>query len=509
MRKLSLLLLFAFCCINIYSQGQAAHWYFGYNSGFDFTNRYTANNAVINGVTGQTVNNIPQFVTGPISTYEGCFTISDKSGNLLFSSDGITVYNKLNQAMPNGQDLKGRSSAAQSGIVIPRPGHPDNYYIVTTSASEQTPHRGMHYYEIDMTLDGGKGDVIPNSETQIQFVNQAGTTIYSALQAYENIAAVGHANGIDYWLVHRIRRYFFVWKVTREGIADKADIYDIGIDPPVHVYPGYTKFSGDGKYIANAYSNTSTFTIGKFDNATGAITNIKTRGSLGYSNAYTMEFSPNNKYLYFTFYYTGPVMRLSVNSLLNGTAETPQLVMNSVTNIQMGPDGRIYGIASKDRSSSVYRNLYMILDPDQDNIADIKCTYIPNYFPAANGSHLSLTNFTSSFFGMDEIKVEPKDKCINQNLTFSVQINTGTGSNSVNKIVWDFGDGTPIVTDSNMDKYYFTQTHAYAKRGIYNITLTPYRSDGTAITDKTQTIQIKVGSCTLPVNHNISNMEYK
>ena len=99
--------------------------------------------------------------------------------------------------------------------------------------------------------------------------------------------------------------------------------------------------------------------------------------------------------------------------------------------------------------------------------------------------------------------------CINQTIDFSVQINTGTGTNTVAKIVWDFGDGSPKITDNNMSKFYFNQTHSYSKRGAYIVTLTPYKADGTAITDKTQLIQVKISSCRLPVNHNISNMGYE
>jgi hypothetical protein len=40
-----------------------------------------------------------------ISYQEGCATISNSSGQLLFYTDGITVYNRNHQVMPNGTGL--------------------------------------------------------------------------------------------------------------------------------------------------------------------------------------------------------------------------------------------------------------------------------------------------------------------------------------------------------------------------------------------------------------------
>ena len=55
--------------------------FFGYNNGLTFsTNPFTS-------------------ILGGLYTFEGCESISDENGNLLFYSDGKNVYNRNNNIM--------------------------------------------------------------------------------------------------------------------------------------------------------------------------------------------------------------------------------------------------------------------------------------------------------------------------------------------------------------------------------------------------------------------------
>jgi len=515
--KLLTLLLCLLAAQGAYAQGEAAYWYFGHNSGMNFNSMSTVTNAIVNGVSGQTLSGVPDFETGPIDTGEGCFTISGGDGDLLLASDGRYVYNKNRLQMPHGEGLQGHASATQSGIIIPRPNHPDRYYIVTTLARESSPRTGIYYYEVDMTLDGGLGDVVgpytgnvPNG-TLLHFGG-----VYPTADASENIAAVGHSDGKQYWLVQRCRNHFFVWLVTEDGIAPTPTAsYAIGFDPNNILSKGdvgYTKFSSDGQYIANMiYMKTDgtvggQITVGRFDNSNGTISGIRIRdvncGTTPLTRGYCVQFSPKGEYLYYTFYYIGPLYRLSTQSLLNGTAENPVKILDYVNNIQIGTDFRLYGISSISENFGVGqgRNLFIVLNPDDSNP---DTAVIPDYFPAVNGSHLSLPTFTSSFFSANEIEIDPSKPCVKSSATFSVQLTTGSGINRVTRLDWDFGDGTPVVSETNMNQAVFVRTHTYAKTGTYRLTLTPYKSDGTAQVDKIQSIEFKVNPCVMPVNPNI------
>jgi hypothetical protein len=92
--RISLRYIFFVCCIFISSiinaQGEANIWYFGNFLGLDFNS-----GAAVPLNDGQ-INNTPA---------EGVATISDANGNLLFYTDGVKVWNRLHQVMPNGTGL--------------------------------------------------------------------------------------------------------------------------------------------------------------------------------------------------------------------------------------------------------------------------------------------------------------------------------------------------------------------------------------------------------------------
>ena len=111
MKKIILLIILLFS-INAIAQKQANNWYFGINAGLDFSR-----------------NNILPLLDGQLQTGEGCSTISDANGDLLFYTDGVTVYNRNHEIMLNGNDLNGNNSSTQSAMIIPKPLDVNIYYI--------------------------------------------------------------------------------------------------------------------------------------------------------------------------------------------------------------------------------------------------------------------------------------------------------------------------------------------------------------------------------------------
>src|SRR5262245_41029728 len=86
------------------AQKQNNTWYFGGQAGISFnTSPPTA------------------LTNGALSTLEGCAAISDAKGDLLFYSDGVTVWNKDHQPMVNGTGLEGHASATQAAVIVPLP----------------------------------------------------------------------------------------------------------------------------------------------------------------------------------------------------------------------------------------------------------------------------------------------------------------------------------------------------------------------------------------------------
>jgi hypothetical protein len=179
-------ILFLLCAVSVTAQGEGNWWYFGDSAGIDF-----------NSGSPVVVNN------GQLDTEEGCSAISDSSGNLLFYTDGVTVYNRNHVAMLNGTGLLGNSSSANSAVVIPNSANPNIYYIFTTDAVF-LPNVGLHYSEVDMSLDGGLGGI--TSTKNINLENSS----------TEHLSAIQGTTAGEFWVVsHRVLNNEFVaYKVT-------------------------------------------------------------------------------------------------------------------------------------------------------------------------------------------------------------------------------------------------------------------------------------------------------
>src|ERR1044071_4604372 len=88
------------------SQNQAAQWYFGQNAGLNF------------------LTSPPSVLTnGSMAVVEGCASVSDAAGNLLFYTDGMTIWNKNHIIMGNGTGLFGAGTPVQSSLILPLPGN--------------------------------------------------------------------------------------------------------------------------------------------------------------------------------------------------------------------------------------------------------------------------------------------------------------------------------------------------------------------------------------------------
>ena len=97
-------------------------WYFGQYAGLDFN-------------TGTPI----AITDGQLNTLEGCASIADNNGDLLFYTDGMTVYDRNHSIMSNGTGLLGNSSSSQSGIIVKKPGSLATYYIFTACLLYTSP----------------------------------------------------------------------------------------------------------------------------------------------------------------------------------------------------------------------------------------------------------------------------------------------------------------------------------------------------------------------------------
>jgi len=275
MKKLilsSLLIIVFLMQYEAISQKEANNFYFGDYCGITFN-----------------PDNIPKAVTdGAMITDEGCATISDWQGNLLFYTDGTRVWHRKHGLMPHGNGLHGDTSSTQSAVIIPKPHSPYIYYIFTVD--EQGKPNGLSYSEVDMRLNNGDGDI--NDIKNVKLTTPV----------CEKITAVKHKNGVDIWIIaHEWNsNRFFAYLLTESGVINNPVISATGT---VHTgstmnAAGYMKTSPNGKSIAVAIYETGIFELCDFDNATGLIKNPIPFNIPDNLHCYGLEFSPDGSKLY-------------------------------------------------------------------------------------------------------------------------------------------------------------------------------------------------------------------
>jgi len=356
---------FFLCCVfcsshffvNAQVESQRAnHWFFGNNYGIDFTNG-----------TAQVNNNSAMF------TFESSITMSNKAGDLLFYTNGGGrvdsstlgyVWNANHEIMEGGEIGAfdgGGYSAAQGALSFLKPGTEDQYYLFTideleTINNESSPSdqgKGLSYFEIDMTADGGLGAVTVNNEKLL-------------LPAFEHMSATKHENCNDFWLLARTgygfitgdpatRDSFYLFKITEAGIENP-------IITPIPDGLSYTTF---GQGIMRFAPDGTHFTCGvhlfDFDKSTGEIGSfIDLAGGIGVKPKFPLAFSPNGEYLlYFAVINEAetnqnPIIKfISIQfeiatglvysvGIISYPDENTQPISTLVGTPQIGPDGKMY-----------------------------------------------------------------------------------------------------------------------------------------------------------------------
>lgn len=315
------------------TQADAQHrfdrWYFGLNAGIDFSQG--APTAVLD---------------GQLSTLEGCATISDDAtGDLLFYTDGVTVWDNTHTVMPNGQDLKGHWTSSQSALIVPTPGDPLRYFIFTSGAgfyhTANDPNNGVRYSIVDLSLNGGKGDV---TSKNIELIGRGDAT--------EMLSATKHCNGIDYWVVaHELENSrFHAYLIDGSGIADTVST-DIGSVRSGDLgTQSMARFSPNGKMLVVATPGDRSLELFEFDNESGNLSNYQAIGTDYYY--YGPEFSPDNTKLYSSTLALSTendfLYQFDLNAGSLTAIQQSRTILHTESGrwdgaqCQLGPDGKIY-----------------------------------------------------------------------------------------------------------------------------------------------------------------------
>ena len=485
MRRIVLLLTLIGLCMHAKAQKETYNWAFGYGCGLTWNDTRSVAATGIGSTVNATLTDLPTFFNSSISTLEGCFSLSDSDGNLLFYSDGMTIYNKNNAVMANGSGMGGHNSSAQSGIILPFPESTTQYMAVSLG---QTSDNNLAYSIIDMSLNGGLGGV--TSQKNIRFPNPSGTT-------GESVTSIKHANETDYWVVAPGKgspTYLNAWLVSSSGVSSSPVVTICPTSISANTSNGYFKFTPDGKHFVWATFTGQAMIYGDFDTSTGLFSNIKIK--TGFNYPYGVEFSPDQKNVFMrsnpTLYiYKAEELFATPNTTVSQKTITLSGASATHAALQIGPDKRVYGVS--------YNGTDMIIIDNVDDFDNLKIYSIPN-FTTKNGG-LGLPSFAASWFS-----AKTKEKsfvCTGNDFRYTVEVSmSGPVSDQPTKLVWDFGDGSATVTQNIVsDQTIYKQIHNYATTGKYTITIIPYKANGAALSKIT--LPANVIDCVFKTNHMI------
>jgi hypothetical protein len=287
--------------------------------------------------------------TSSMSTLEGSASISDKNGQLLFYTDGVQVWDRFNQQMPNGFGLRGHYSSTQSAIILKKPGTDYLYYIFTVGFASENRNDNFCYSVVNMYGNSGAGDVIEKN-----------VPIHDRMVA-EKQTLIMHRNGKDYWLIAHEAKYdnFVIALITKNGI-ESVKIQQIGPDyynmfSDGYVLLGQLKSNIRGDRLAVVSNNSITVELYKFDRKTGYMSDYLPILLLDTNGYYGVEFSPSGQQLYVSQVGLNMVIttikliqfdisvydRNSIEQSLEVLIES-ELKEHRMGSLQIAPNGKIY-----------------------------------------------------------------------------------------------------------------------------------------------------------------------
>ena len=378
-------------------------WYFGDGAGIDFNEEPPVAIADEN----------------QVNTPEGVAVMSDRNGDVLFYTDGVTVWNLDNQVIDT--DLGGDQESTQSSLIVPFPEDETLYYIFTTDAVFGTDILG--YSILDIKGNNGLGEILVKNVPLFERSTERITAIQGS-----TTTLLAHEFG---------NNTFRAYPITVDGIGNPT-LSSIGSVHNGNVQAngeGYMKFSSDGNKIAVALPGPPN-AVELFDyvDSTQEVTNFIRLELPDGEMPYGIEFSPDGDMLYVSVNNNGSgPSKLYQYQLIHGNDTIEDIAnRNEILSgpeafgaLQIGSDQQIY--MAVDGASAVKQITGPNANADSTTINPI------DFDLAGRTSRLGLPNFIQSIFDqVGEPTMSYTNLCVGNESTFS-----GTGTSDIDEYLWN------------------------------------------------------------------------
>lgn len=319
----------------------------------------------------------------PLGYPEGNVVSDPVTGMVLFSTRGGILLDRNGQYMPRWGEI----SNAIVYAIVPHPGNPNIYYLF-----HNVDTIGLAYSTVDLSLNGGMGDLIGAAVVELPFEVSWG-----------DFAGLSSTGGNKHWLVAHeasTANVLFFEVNAANGFQPQPIVQTIGpILTQSVISPGmrYAVSSDNGRFACSwveyGLLDFNTVCLFNVDPVSGTLSDPLTfRYPIAGAGWLDIEFSPNGNVLYAGTLFD-PVHQLLQFDLGSWDSLT---VVNSAYSIEhpfypdqetfqlrLGPDGRLYTIS--DQGAWFLFNLWRLNQPDSLGAAcdpDTTGSYLGNQIPA-------------------------------------------------------------------------------------------------------------------------------
>lgn len=375
-----------------------------------------------------------EILTGPFElTFESKTTWCDHNGNMLFTTDGLTVWGADESVLENGTGLMGNLSCRKGVGIMKAPGLNEFYYLITSDANENDNANGIRYSIIDAGENDGLGAVTTDKN------------ILVGLNGREPITLAYHSNWEDFWIVtyNDIDNQFDAYLVDESGVASNATSS-----------PFYFQIINSGLLEFSPQGNMMIFEdkLMHFDQSTGEFT-------LAYdfdqNQTSSYEFSPDGKQLYncssilgedaFAFVQRWDISNPENAFLTNTTDLNFGEPLVTPLDCQLAPDGNIYILDPLSDSLTSIQNPNASEGPIILEVQTFPFTFETPEF--GNNFHGHQVNLGVNILG-------PETVCIGQIVEYTV-----SGLNSIDEeVVWTVTGDVEILSNDGSLELAFNET---------------------------------------------------
>ncbi len=391
------------------------------------------------------------------------------SGDVLFYTDGVNVYDASHNMMFGWTGLNGNASANQSVAITPRPNAPGQYLIFTNTANYPGTPGTLEVTTINMNADGNATPPAP----------QLGEVVTENLPAFNAPTAVIQVNPGMLVFEYGNDPYFY-FLLVQDAATGEFKLYRIDgnnrvliktiPNPSNLVAANFSYHPATGQIAVSPNNSGANIQLLQFDPAVDTLSFVREIPNSANSDTadeaiYDVEFSPDGTKIFISRYgdgtQDGVLYRYDLDDPTASLDQVNPTPLFGSYGLQIGPDGNLYHLYRENSGGPT--RVGRITNPDDTLASNINYQSVP----------LGNENFAAFQFP----SFSPKAPITFSPNTFEI-VNQNTCEGSPTKFFpdfdppadfyrWDFGDPSAQDNTSNL----IAPTHTYSQPGTYNVTL--------------------------------------